>query len=266
MNNRFPFMSGFWLIELLAAVGVVFWVVRCCRSNADGPVARLMRHRDRFWYAIVLLFVPALLSRFHFWQLFFRHITYDSYFTVQVAGAIFNVFHGAVCGAVYGMAGCWFAGPARREERLSLGTALSVAVVLMILISGLSILITAFRMVPIAHVPVMLAAVVILAFLLSRAFVRNKPDPQQDGATNNLRNEKQRNPAMTLVWLSVGLAPIPILLALVSKKTPDPDWGMFIFFLCVICNLLGGLGSLGGSGTRPYELFSEFFWGPFSLF
>jgi len=70
MNDRFLFMHGFWLVELLAAAGVVFWVVHSCRTKADGPIARLMRHRDRILFALLLLFVPAIVSHFLFLHLF----------------------------------------------------------------------------------------------------------------------------------------------------------------------------------------------------
>jgi MFS family permease len=181
----------------------------------------------------------------------------------QAVSAVFSVFYGALCGAVYGMAGCWFACPARREERFSYWTALTVAAVLMILISGLSMFIPTFRIVPVANVPIILAAVVILAFLISRAFIGKNPKPPQASAANSGPNEKEYNPAPAFLWLLVGLAPIPILLAMVSSRTPRPAWGMSVFFLCVACNLLGGLGCLRGIKNIAVRIILGLFLGAF---
>src|SRR5580704_4352012 len=56
-------------------------------------------------------------------------------------------------------------------------------------------------------------------------------------------NPKNKSAAITLMWSAVGLAPIPILLLVVSvigaSQTSDV---IFLLFLCVTCNLLGGFG------------------------
>jgi len=235
-------MTGFGLIELLAAAGVVFWVGYSCRTKADGPIARLMRHRDRHWFALLLLFVPAIALHFLLFHLFLRQATYESFIAARTVIGIFNVFDGAI----YGMAGCCIASPARREERFSYWTALTVAVVVIILTSGLSMLIRTFRIVPAESVQIIPAAVVVLAFLISRAFVGKRPEPPQAGLANSAPNKKIYNPAPAFLWLLVGLAPIPILLAVISSRRPNPTWGVTMLIVCALCNLLGGLGCLGG--------------------
>jgi len=59
-------------------------------------------------------------------------------------------------------------------------------------------------------------------------------------------DRKESNPAFTLFWLLIGLAPIPILLAMVSARTSHPKWGEIVFLLCTACNLCGGIGCLAG--------------------
>ena len=135
MNNRFLYAYGFWPVELLVAIGVVFGVAYWCREMPDGPIARLMRHRDRIWFVLLLLFLPAILSRFVLFHLLFRYVTLESYVSVQNAIMIFNVFYGLACGAAYGMAGCCIASPAPKEGRINGWTSLTVSVVLMVLIS-----------------------------------------------------------------------------------------------------------------------------------
>ena len=246
MNNRFLYAYGFWPVELLVAIGVVFGVAYWCREMPDGPIARLMRHRDRIWFVLLLLFLPAILSRFVLFHLLFRYVTLESYVSVQNAIMIFNVFYGLACGAAYGMAGCCIASPAPKEGRINGWTSLTVSVVLMVLISGLSLLISAFRIIPSAKGPIIMAAVIILAFLVSRAFVGKSPAPQTETATNVGLSEKEYNPVPAFLWLLVGLAPIPVLLALISSQGRHDSWVAAILIGCALCNLLVGLGCLGG--------------------
>lgn len=62
-------------------------------------------------------------------------------------------------------------------------------------------------------------------------------------------NEQKSDPKaksgfVTLIWLIVGLAPIPILLLAVSAAgaSQGATGGVSLLILCVICNLLGGFG------------------------
>jgi hypothetical protein len=62
--------------------------------------------------------------------------------------------------------------------------------------------------------------------------------------TNGPRpNQHQSDPAFAFLWLLVGLAPIPILLVIISSKNAprllDP---IAVFFVCTLCNLVGGFG------------------------
>jgi FtsH-binding integral membrane protein len=54
---------------------------------------------------------------------------------------------------------------------------------------------------------------------------------------------KFNNTAITFIWLIVGLLPIPILILVTSVIGVSQGIdGIFLLFLCVTCNLLGGFG------------------------
>jgi hypothetical protein len=55
-------------------------------------------------------------------------------------------------------------------------------------------------------------------------------------------NPKNSSATTTLIWLTVGLAPILVLLIAVSGNGPSQVLGRVLFIFCVICNLLGGFG------------------------
>jgi len=66
---------------------------------------------------------------------------------------------------------------------------------------------------------------------MSRKNKDDNPDPRSNKA------------AVTLMWLAVGLAPIPIiLLAGSANGPPQGSGGTVLLVFCVICNLLGGFG------------------------
>jgi hypothetical protein len=90
-----------------------------------------------------------------------------------------------------------------------------------------------------------LAAVVVLAFLVSRAFVTRNPEIKQESVTNNEPAKTEYNPAFAFLWLFVGLVPIPILLVFVSSNPPNRSWAPVVLIVCAVCNLCGGLGCLG---------------------
>jgi hypothetical protein len=243
MNNRFLFMYGFRLIELVAAVGIVLLTMYFYRAKPDGSIAHFLRHRDRIWFALMLLLIPASVS--HFPLLFlWRHPTREPNVIAETVSVILNVFYGAI----YGMAGCLFASPARKGERFNYWTASTVAVVLIVLASGLSMVISSFRFRPAGNAPIVLAAILILAYFVSRAFARKDVKTSQDGATVSNPNEKEHNPAFAFLWLLVGLAPIPILLVFASsqKPSPHPDLAIAVLIVCALCNLCGALGCLCG--------------------
>jgi FtsH-binding integral membrane protein len=63
-----------------------------------------------------------------------------------------------------------------------------------------------------------------------------------DNSPNN-PNPKNKSAAITLIWLMVGLAPVPILVLVTSVIGVSQGLdGIFLLFLCVTCNLLGGFG------------------------
>ena len=76
-----------------------------------------------------------------------------------------------------------------------------------------------------------------------------KPSSQLALASNGVTtdgphpNQYQSDPAFAFLWLLVGLAPIPFLLAIMSSKIgPTLLNPMVVFLLCAFCNLVGGFG------------------------
>jgi hypothetical protein len=63
-------------------------------------------------------------------------------------------------------------------------------------------------------------------------------------------NLKKHNPVFIFIWLLVGLAPIPMVLIMISAVKPGsaPAQSLIPIALVVVpaCNLLGGIGCLGG--------------------
>jgi hypothetical protein len=234
MNNRFLSTPGFWLIEVLVAAAVVFWALNVWRTKPDVVIARLLRHPDRIWFAFLLLFVPTIAVRFLIFHLLLSHMTRGPSVMPQIVSVALAVFNGAV----YGMAGCWFASPVKKRGQFSYGTAFMVAVALIILISGISMATGAFRIAPSVNVPEILAAIAILAFLTSRLFPRKRPEIQEDNEPASEPVKTEYNPAFAFTWLLVGLAPIPILLVFVSSNPPNHSWAPFVLVVCAVCNVL----------------------------
>ena len=243
MNNRFVLMHGFWPVELLAAAGVVFWAVRSSRTKPGGSIARLLRHRDRIWFALLVLFVPAIPVRYLAVHFLMSQLQRGPGGHPQIVSLFFAVFNGAV----YGMAACWLASPAKKEERFGYGLAFLVTGALLILSSALSTVMALgfHRSALTSTVPAVLAAIVVVAFLISRAFVKKLPViqpvsvvPAQPPTTENI-------PSFTIIWLLVGLLPIPVLLAFAASSQVDHTVFPVVLIICAICNLCGGIGCLG---------------------
>jgi hypothetical protein len=77
---------------------------------------------------------------------------------------------------------------------------------------------------------------------------------------NNDLNPKGKSAVITLIWLMVGLAPIPILLLLASASAQvQESVGLALFFLCVVFNLIGAFGCVrnveGGASRIIFGLF-----------
>ena len=246
MNNNYLFHTlAFQLVELLAATGIVFWAVRVARMRPDGPVARWLHHRDRIWFALMLLLLPEIVSRVLWFHWMGRPAVRgpNGGAEILVAGIFLTLFRGAI----YGAAGCLFASPAKKTERFSVWLALAVTVVLIVLEFGISMVLAPFRFPRGNNLTIVLAAaVLLLAYLAWRASRNENSVLAQAAPGRNRANKGEHNPASAFLWLLVGLAPVPILLAVVSSRTPQPSLVIPLLIICPLCNLCGGIGCLGG--------------------
>jgi hypothetical protein len=69
-------------------------------------------------------------------------------------------------------------------------------------------------------------------------------------------NPKEKNPIVAFVWLLVGLAPILILLITTSLYPPPyHNWAGVVILVCVLCNLLGGIGCVRSVKDGALRLF-----------
>jgi hypothetical protein len=246
MNQSF-FDPVVWLIELLSAVTVVLLAAHSCRTNPEGLIARLLRHPDRIWFALLVLLIPATVSPFYFFNPLMRHLAGGRGMVPPVAVFIYSAF----AGECYGLAACWFASPGKREERFSRGMALLVAVALVILISTLTQMFRPFRPAQAMSVPVILDVGVILAWVVARAFAGkdSRPDaarPPVPGTAGG-PDKKTHDRPLAILWLPVGLVPIPVLLVMFSLNSKPSSWAVVVVLVaCVACHLLGGFGCVGG--------------------
>ena len=249
MNNRFPFAPGFGAIKLLVAAAVIYWVFNSWRTQPDGKIARLVRHRDRIWFALLLIFVPVIGLRFLVFHLFPGHLAGEPRSALRTLGMIFALLYGAI----YGLAACWFVSPAKAGERFSYPMAIIVAAVLMIVNTGLSMVMGSIRFAPGIDGQMVVAATVIVAFALWRLFAKINPEPAPSRAIADESAKKERNPMFAVMWLLIGLAPIPVMLIFASSNTPKSSLFPAILVIGAVCNLCGGLGCLAqikNSGTR----------------
>jgi hypothetical protein len=62
------------------------------------------------------------------------------------------------------------------------------------------------------------------------------------------QNPKEKDPAIAFMWLLVGLAPIVILLSVLSPSGARPTWinPAYLLIFCAMLNLLGGFGCVRG--------------------
>ena len=86
---------------------------------------------------------------------------------------------------------------------------------------------------------------VIVAFLISRAFVRKQPVIQPASVAPAEPINAENIPSFTIIWLLVGLLPIPVLLAFVSPNQSNRALLPVVTIICALCNLCGGIGCLG---------------------
>ena len=64
-----------------------------------------------------------------------------------------------------------------------------------------------------------------------------------------------KDPLIAMIWLIVGLAPVAILLSIITPNGSPPSWvnPAYLILFCGLLNLLGGFGSVRGikdAGSR----------------
>jgi hypothetical protein len=243
------FAYGFWPVELLVAAAVIFLVLDAGRTKPDGAVARSLRHRDRFWFAALILFVPPVAWRYFWMALFSGHAARGP----GVWLPAINLIRMLLNGVEFGLAAGWIASPAKKEDRFNYWMTLLVAGALVIMTSIVVMATRPFRFTWSLELQVILGAAAIVGYLVSRVFAAKKPRGESESmAAIEVNPDEvvpmQPNPASALVWLMVGLAPIPILLMFVSSNSsnaPNQTWAPVVLIVCGLCNLCGGLGCLG---------------------
>jgi hypothetical protein len=77
-------------------------------------------------------------------------------------------------------------------------------------------------------------------------------------------NQYQSDPAFAFLWLLVGLAPIPFLLAIISSKSgPTLLNPIVVFLVCALCNLVGGFGCVRSIKNGALRVILGLFLGAF---
>jgi len=246
MNDPRTYMIVQRGLEWFAALGTAFWMVRLGRATLDGGVARLLRHRDRIWFALMVLGVPSLVSRLLFFCLFAWSPPHGLGDLVHGVAVGCHLLTGVLGGAAAGLAGCWFASSGRRTDRFSYGTTLAVTTVLMILLFVVSFAARMFRSQQIEVFTVFAEVVVVASYFVHRGVRGKNPELKPESEPAVTPANSGYNPVPGFLWLLVGLAPIPVFLVVVSSKSTNPGSAIFSFVFCVVCSLLGGLGCLRG--------------------
>jgi hypothetical protein len=244
MNMTFFYL--FWLIPPLAAAGTIFWVNHIYRTKPGSLLVGLLQHRDHIWFAVLLLLIPSIVDQFIFLRLFrpsYRELLY----LVSVTESLF-------LGVVYGAAACWFASPGKRPERFNAWMALAVAIALMVAHGVVwQMWLRAFMGPGQNPVPlVCFECLLVLCYVIWHGIRKKEvaeapPVPADEG-------KKEYNPSHAFLWVLVGLAPIPLLLMLVSTNRPDPTLVSALLIISPICCLCGGIGCLGGIKSIPVRI------------
>jgi hypothetical protein len=238
MNAFHFYLWALRLIPVLAATGLLSWVLHIDRTKPGSPIAAFVRHRDRVWFALLLLLVPFIVSRFVF-SLFWPPPRQG----IMMIGIISSLFSGAI----FGTAACLFASPGKRQEPFNFWMTFVLAVVLILFSFAFSTVVIPFRnprgnLMPFIFVEIVL----IVCYFIWRMVRGNKSDSLPDADVQG--DEKRKNkPAHAFLWLLVALAPIPLLLIMASAAAngPVPALGP-ILILSLICCLVGGIGCLRG--------------------
>ena len=225
------------LIPVLAAAAIVFGVFRMDKSKPGSPIVGFVRHRDRVWFALMLLVAPFFISRFLFSVFLPLFRQYG-----LVSGIISNLFFGAV----FGIAACLFASPGKRRESFNFWIALIVAIALIFFSWALPTVFVFLRSPRENLIPfIFVEGVIVLCYFIWRMVRGNKPDtpPEVPGQGGE---EKKHHPARAFLWLLVALAPIPLLLIAARAAANGPGSALGpVLILSAICCLVGGIGCLG---------------------
>ena len=238
MPHPFLPIYAYRLISILVSAAIISWISRDDRAKPDDLISHFIRHRDRVWFAILLLPVPSIANRLIFLNWFWPPSQVPA--LVIYTSLVFSV----ISGLVYGLAACLFTSPGKRKEPLSVWIALAVAIALNFLVWTLFTLIIRPRNPRENLLPLLLIeGVLILSYGIWCA-VRGKEQPQ-DPAPESDGAKKKYDPTVAIFWLFVGIAPIPLVLILASSNPPNLALGPLLFIV-PICNLCGGIGCLGG--------------------
>ena len=240
MNNYLLQAYGFWSFKILAAVGTVIVTVHHCRRNPYGRTAGLLQISGNLWLALLLLLGQFTFSQLLIIPLFRQHGLHPPNVLGETLAILLNVF----AGVIYGLAGCLLASPPKGEERFSYGISLTVTIMLALLITGLIMMFSMVKQSATSNW-LLLATAAGFVGLLGWLAIRGREAATAEPQPNPIAKPPQRS-EYTILWLLVGLAPIPIFLIsipLIKNTTTIP---VIIFGICALCSLVGGVGCVGG--------------------
>ena len=240
MNNYLLQAYGLWSFKILAALGTVIFTVRHCRRNPYSRTAGLLQISGNLWLALLLLLGQFAFSQLIIIPLFRLYGLHPPAVLGETLAILLNVF----AGVIYGLSGCLLASPPKGEERFSYGISLTVTIMLTLLITGLTMMFSVVKQS--ATSDWLLFATVagfvgLLGWLAIRGREAATAEPQPESTTKPAQRSEY-----TILWLLVGLAPIPIFLIgmpLIIHMTTFPA---ILFGICALFSLAGGLGCVGG--------------------
>ncbi len=240
MNNYLLQAYGFWSFKILAALGTVIVAVRHCRRNPYGRTAGLLQISGNLWLALLLLLGQFAFSQLIIIPLFRLYGLHPPAVLGETLAILLNVF----AGVIYGLAGCLLASPPKGEKQFSYGISLTVTIMLALLITGLT---TMFSMVKQSATSnwLLLATAAGFVGLLGWLAIRGREAATAEPQSNPIAKPPQRS-EYTILWLLVGLAPIPIFLIGMPLIIHTTTFPAILFGVCALCSLVGGVGCAGG--------------------
>ena len=240
MNNYLLQAYGFWSFKILAAVGTVIVTVRHCRRNPYGRTAGLLQICGNLWLALMLLLGQFTFSQLIIIPLFRQYGLHPPAVLGETLAILLNVF----AGVIYGLAGCLLASPPKGEERFSYGISLTVTILLGLLISGLTMMFSTVKQTATSNW-LLLATAAGFVGLLGWLAIRGREAATAEPQPNPIAKSPQRS-EYTILWLLVGLAPIPIFLIGIPLIVHTTTFPAILFGVCALCSLVGGVGCAGG--------------------